>query len=63
MEQHVDRIRAQFTRQGEVYARMRQTTDQKGLDGLVALSGASATHRTLDVAGAARSRQRRVPQR
>ena len=50
MEQHVDRIRAQFTRQADVYARMRQTTDQKGLDGLVALSGASSEHRVLDVA-------------
>jgi ubiquinone/menaquinone biosynthesis C-methylase UbiE len=49
-EPHVERIRAQFTRQADVYARMRQTTDQKGLDGLVKLSGAEATHRVLDVA-------------
>lgn len=47
---HVDRIREQFTRQAEVYARMVQTTSQKGLDGLVALSGAGNTDRVLDVA-------------
>jgi len=50
MAEHVDRIREQFTRQAEVYARMRQTTDQRGLDGLVALSGAAPEHRVLDVA-------------
>ena len=50
VEQHVDRIREQFTRQADVYARMRQTTDQRGLDGLVALAGATATDRALDVA-------------
>lgn len=49
-EPHVDRIRAQFTRQADVYARMRQTTDQKGLDGLVKLSGAAPGQRVLDVA-------------
>jgi ubiquinone/menaquinone biosynthesis C-methylase UbiE len=50
MTEHVDRIREQFTRQADVYARMRQTTDQRGLDGLVGLSGAAAGHRVLDVA-------------
>lgn len=49
-EANVDKVRAQFTRQAEIYARMRQTTDQRGLDGLVALSGAGAGHRALDVA-------------
>jgi ubiquinone/menaquinone biosynthesis C-methylase UbiE len=49
-EPHVERIRAQFTRQAEVYARMRQTQDQKGLDGLVKLSGATDAHHVLDVA-------------
>jgi len=49
-EPHVARIRAQFTRQADVYARMRQTTDQRGLDGLVKLSGAGRTQRVLDVA-------------
>ncbi|MEW6268329.1 MAG: methyltransferase domain-containing protein [Thermodesulfobacteriota bacterium] len=49
-EGNVDEVRAQFTRQAEVYARMRQATDQKGLDGLVALSGAKAGDRALDVA-------------
>lgn len=50
MAAHVDRIREQFTRQADVYARMRQTTDQRGLDGLVALSGAATGHHVLDVA-------------
>lgn len=50
MTDHVERIRAQFTRQAEVYARMRQTTDQRGLDGLVLLSGAAPGQRVLDVA-------------
>lgn len=50
MEQHVDRIRAQFTRQAEVYARMRQTTDARALDGLVKLAGTSGSDLVLDVA-------------
>ena len=50
VEQHVDRIRAQFTRQADVYARMRQTTDQRSLDGLVQLAGTTGTDRVLDVA-------------
>lgn len=50
MEQHVDRIRSQFTRQADVYARMRQTTDQRGLDGLVQLAGTTPSDRVLDVA-------------
>jgi len=47
---HVETVRAQFTRQAEVYARMRQTTDEKALDGLVMLTGAAAGERALDVA-------------
>lgn len=50
MAQHIDRIREQFTRQSEVYARMRQTTDQRGLDGLVRLAGATPADHVLDVA-------------
>ncbi|MBY0279226.1 methyltransferase domain-containing protein [Candidatus Binatia bacterium] len=50
MERHVDRIRTQFTRQAEIYARMRQTTDQRGLDGLVQLAAALPRDRVLDVA-------------
>lgn len=50
MPHHVDSIREQFTRQADVYARMRQATDQRGLDGLVKLTGATATDRVLDVA-------------
>jgi SAM-dependent methyltransferase len=50
VERHVDRIRTQFTRQAEIYARMRQTTDQRGLDGLVQLAAALPRDRVLDVA-------------
>jgi ubiquinone/menaquinone biosynthesis C-methylase UbiE len=47
---HLDRIREQFTRTADVYARMRQTTDERSLDALVGLAGATATDRALDVA-------------
>jgi ubiquinone/menaquinone biosynthesis C-methylase UbiE len=47
---HIDRVREQFTRQAEAYARMRQTTDERGLGLLVALSGAGPADRVLDVA-------------
>ncbi len=47
---HLELIRAQFTRTADVYARMRQTTDERGLEALVGLSGASSTDRALDVA-------------
>lgn len=50
MDRHVDRVRAQFTRQANVHARMRQTTDQRGLDGLVRLAGTTGADRVLDVA-------------
>jgi ubiquinone/menaquinone biosynthesis C-methylase UbiE len=46
---HVDRIRAQFTRQAETYAEMQQH-DEAGLRLLVALAGARASDRALDVA-------------
>ncbi len=49
-EAHLDRIRAQFTRTADVYSRMRQTRDERGLDALVALSGAGSADRVLDVA-------------
>jgi hypothetical protein len=29
-DEHLERIRAQFGKQAEVYARMRQTTDERG---------------------------------
>jgi len=48
--EHIDRVRAQFTRTAEVYARLAQTTDERGLAALVALSGAVADDRVLDVA-------------
>ena len=47
---HLEHIRRQFGRQAEVYARMRQTTDEASLRGLVALSGADADSQVLDVA-------------
>jgi ubiquinone/menaquinone biosynthesis C-methylase UbiE len=46
---HVDQIRDQFTRQAETYAQMAQH-DENALRGLVALSGASAADRALDIA-------------
>jgi len=47
---HVERIRAQFTRTAEIYARLTQTTDERGLTALVSLAGARAGDRVLDVA-------------
>lgn len=47
---HVERIRAQFTRQAETYAEMQQTRDEAGLRALVALAGARPGDRALDVA-------------
>ena len=47
---HIDRIREQFTRQAEAYARMRQATDERGLGLLVALAGTTGADRVLDVA-------------
>ena len=44
-DEHLERIRAQFGKQADVYARMRQTTDEQGLNGLVLLSGANAGDR------------------
>ena len=49
-DEQLDRIRAQFGRQAEVYARMRQTTDERSLIALVQISGAEAGSRVLDVA-------------
>jgi ubiquinone/menaquinone biosynthesis C-methylase UbiE len=47
---HIDRIREQFTRQADAYARMKQTTDERSLEALVGLAGTEATYRVLDVA-------------
>jgi len=47
---HVDKIREQFTRQAEVYARMRQTTDEGSLKLLVALTDPAPSARVVDVA-------------
>jgi ubiquinone/menaquinone biosynthesis C-methylase UbiE len=46
----LERIRAQFGKQADVYARMRQTTDERSLNALVQISGADAGSRVLDVA-------------
>lgn len=43
-------IKQQFTRTADVYARMRQTTDERGLDALVAIGRPEPTTRALDVA-------------
>jgi ubiquinone/menaquinone biosynthesis C-methylase UbiE len=48
--EHLERIRAQFTRQADAYARMEQTRDQRTLDALVALAGTGPADRVLDVA-------------
>jgi ubiquinone/menaquinone biosynthesis C-methylase UbiE len=50
MTDDLTRIREQFTRTAEVYARLMQTTQERGLVGLVKLSGAGAKDRVLDVA-------------
>jgi ubiquinone/menaquinone biosynthesis C-methylase UbiE len=47
---HLDLIREQFTRTAEVYARTRQATDERGLEALVGLSGATSADCSLDVA-------------
>jgi ubiquinone/menaquinone biosynthesis C-methylase UbiE len=47
---HLERIRAQFTKQWDVYARMRQTNDERPLAGLVRLTGVQPGQRVLDVA-------------
>jgi ubiquinone/menaquinone biosynthesis C-methylase UbiE len=47
---HLERIRVQFGRQADAYIKMKQTTDERSLGGLVGLSGADASSRVLDVA-------------
>lgn len=47
---HIDRIRAQFTKQWDVYARMKQTNDEKPLAGIVRISGVVPGQQVLDVA-------------
>ena len=44
---YLDRIREQFTRTADVYTQMSQTTDARGLEALVRLSGAGSSDRTL----------------
>lgn len=49
-DRHVEKIRRQFTRQADAYAQMPQTRDERGLQALVALAGASGSDRVVDVA-------------
>lgn len=49
-DDHLAEVRKQFTRTAEVYAQLVQRTQERGLAGLVAISGAVATDRVLDVA-------------
>src|SRR5262245_4481859 len=49
-DDHLTAVRRQFTRTAEVYARLMQTTQARGLKGLVSLSGAGAKDKVLDVA-------------
>ena len=48
--EQIDKVRQQFTRQADAYIRTRQASDEAGLLGLAALSGAKAGDRALDVA-------------
>jgi ubiquinone/menaquinone biosynthesis C-methylase UbiE len=49
-QDHLERIQQQFTKQADAYVRMRQTTDEAGLGGLVALTGVQPHESVLDVA-------------
>lgn len=49
-DDRLERIRTQFDRQADAYARMDQTRDARALAGLVALTGAGPDDRALDVA-------------
>jgi len=49
-EAHLAHIRAQFGKQAEAYVRLRHTTDERSLNGIVQLSGADGGSRVLDVA-------------
>jgi ubiquinone/menaquinone biosynthesis C-methylase UbiE len=49
-DEHVERIRAQFTRQAEAYSGMRVTRDEESMRRLVALVGTQGSDRVLDVA-------------
>lgn len=48
--EQIDKVREQFTRQADAYIRTRQASDEAGLLGLAALSGAKPGDRALDVA-------------
>lgn len=48
--EQIEKIRDQFTRQADAYIRSAQATNEAGLRGLVALSGAQPGHAALDVA-------------
>jgi ubiquinone/menaquinone biosynthesis C-methylase UbiE len=48
--EQIEKIRNQFTRQADAYIRSAQATNEAGLRGLVALSGAQPGHAALDVA-------------
>ena len=48
--ERLERIREQFTRQGEAYIAQPDVADQRSLEGLAGLAGASEGDRALDVA-------------
>jgi ubiquinone/menaquinone biosynthesis C-methylase UbiE len=50
VDDHLARVRQQFSRTAEVYARLIQATQAEGLSGLVAISRAAPSDRVLDVA-------------
>lgn len=49
-DDHLAAVRRQFNRTAEVYARLMETTQARGLTGLVAMTGAGASDNVLDVA-------------
>jgi ubiquinone/menaquinone biosynthesis C-methylase UbiE len=49
-DNHLERVRKQFSRTAEAYARLMRGTQAEGLSGLVAVSRAAPSDRVLDVA-------------
>jgi ubiquinone/menaquinone biosynthesis C-methylase UbiE len=50
VDDHLERVRKQFSRTAEVYARLMLATQAEGLSGLVAISRATTNDHVLDVA-------------
>src|SRR5262245_25814209 len=50
VQSHLDKVRDQFNRQAEVYARMRHATDTEAFRKLITLAQTQPHHKVLDVA-------------